>query len=266
MNPVTVTKNLDGDTTSGPSPAIWKDCPILDIIVDPGVGYHFFDDFLNTPVLSTGATTGLYTTFADTGTTLTQVATETGGVFRIVTDTTDNDEAWLTTGGNTGVMGVINTAANSGKKLWFEARVRPNQITNGNWLLALAEEGLAAENTLSDAGAIADKDVIGFSVSEDDSDGIDFVYNTASGGGVTRSSPIKVLAAASTWVKLGITYDPAIGIYYFVDGLVYNATAVAASATNIPDTQELALLLGVKNNGTTAVSLDIDWWRFAQLR
>ena len=68
------------DTTSGPSPIIWADCPTLEMMHDPGRGYHFFDDFLSgglTPTITTTIASAPYTMFG--GATITGVTMTVNG-------------------------------------------------------------------------------------------------------------------------------------------------------------------------------------------
>lgn len=257
----------------GPSQIIWGDCPWVEIVNDPSLGRTFADDFTSFTgtVASNVGKYGQWYSFEDTGGAVSQIATDVNGVVSLVTDTTDNDDIILTTGGNTGGLAIFNTAANSGTKLWFEARVKPAAITKGNWFVGLAEEGLAVtDGIFADAGTLVDKDMVGFAVLEADSAALAVKYNTASGGGITTpSTPSKTLVAGQ-WYKLGIKYDPETGLtYYIVDETAgtetSNATAIAASATNFPDGEELAIYLGLKNSSGATNTLSCDWVRFAQL-
>ena len=38
-------KTADTVPAGGPSPIIWADCPVLEIIRNPGKGIHIFEDF-----------------------------------------------------------------------------------------------------------------------------------------------------------------------------------------------------------------------------
>lgn len=234
----------------GLSPAIWGTCDKLNIFDGFGVASRIFEDFLN---YLTAHSSG-WEEYIDTGDTITLLTTEVGGVIQLATDTTDNDEVWLSSGGNVAGMGKVS----AGKRFWFEARVRFPQVTNTyNAYVGLSQEGCAAADTVGDTGALADKDLIGFFVTEADGDALTVVHNTASGGGVTTLiSSIQALTAA-TWYKLGM-YGDGKKITFYVDG-VPNSTTVLYSATNVPDGEELALLFGLKNGEGAAKYLDLDW-------
>lgn len=258
----------------GPSPALWGR---IREVIDPNDAYEIFDDFLNfggtvtTNVGTYSSSGGGWTSYEDTGGSIKNLATESGGVVRITTDTTDNDECWLQPGSVTSVFGAISDTDGSDKLLIFEARVRLGQTATGNAFIGMSEEGLAAADTITDAGAFADKDCIGFLILEDDSDGIDFVYKKAGQTIVTKIAVAQAVTA-STWYKLGFIYDPnAVAdkrITVFVDGVDEGTyvTATNIATATFPDGEELNPLFGVKNSTTTATVLDIDWYRAYQSR
>jgi hypothetical protein len=256
----------------GPSPEIWAGCPILDMILDPNVGVHFFDDFLNFGVGATDATNG-YKFYIDSSNTVSQLATEVNGVVQLLTDTTDNDAPILTTGGNTAGMGKIVTS--TGKNLWFEARIRVASaaLTEMAMFIGLTEEACAADNGLiSDnpdtdiATVMADKDYIGFANFTNAAPVLAACYKKAGGTDVVVDSNVQTLAL-DTWYKLGLKFDVINDtLKWYVDGVEQASLDVSgAGTTNFPSGEELALTFGFKNGTTTAKKLDIDWVRFAQL-
>lgn len=251
----------------GPSPAIWADCDVLEIIRNPGTGYHFFDDFLNPPTFASATSQSGYITYQDTGVTIKGLATEVGGVLQIAGADADNDEGSITTGAN--IAGMVKIASASGKKLWFEARVRFPVITDWAMFIGLAEEGLAAADTLTDdTGATASKDLVGFRILTADPDGVDAIHRKAGQAEVVVLEEAQV-AVAATWYKFGFKYEPNAGgtngtLRYFVDGVeVANITDV--SITTFPDGEELALLLAIKTGAAVEKKYDMDWWRVAML-
>ncbi len=260
---------------SGPSPSIWQKDEVLACIQDPSRGYHVFEDFLGFNGLLTSTTgdytgqAGGYSAYQDASNTITQIATEVGGVISIATDATDNDESWLQFGGATGVLGKI--ASSNGQKMLFEARIRISTIASRNFFVGLAEEGFATADAITDAGAmITTKDFIGFRSLEGDATGLDTVYQKASQTtGVVKDDALTLVAA--TWYKVGFVFDPAKrtnAITFFIDGEAQPdvvASSVLDDAT-FPDGEEMSFVAGVKNGTTTATVLDLDWWRFLQTR
>ena len=80
-----------------------------------------------------------------------------------------------------------------------------------------------------------------------------------------------VTLAADTYVKVGFKFNPRDTqgklIRFFADGteliLTTEANDTLLSGANFPAGEELAMLLFVKNETTTAHSVEIDWWELA---
>lgn len=268
--------SYSGLTHRGPSGNIWRSRFRLDQMQnDPSKGYVLFDDFKNfggtvaSNVGSYASQSGSWKSYEDTGGSIAQLAGEITGVIRLSTSTTDNHETWLSSCGNAGVLGMISDTAGSKYLQAFEARVRFGQVTDTfNSFVGMSEEGLAAADTVSDAGAMASKDFLGFRVLEADGDELDVYYSKAGQTGQELIDGVQALAA-STWYKLGWLYDPfeidpAKRLKFFVDNAeqsTYVTDALIAAAT-FPDGEELAILLGLKNGAAAAKTLDVDWVAF----
>lgn len=267
-------KHASDNGGRGPSGGLWGNVPFEESLIDPNVGYCFWDDFVGFNGLLTSTTgdytsAGGYSAYQDSSNTITQLATEVGGVVSIATDTTDNDESWLQLGGATAVFGKL--AATGGKKLVYETRIRISTIASRNFFVGLAEEGFAAADAITDAGAmVTTKDFIGFRSLEGDANGLDTVYQKGSQTTVVVKDDAQTLVAA-TWYKVGFIYDPnyyneAKRIRFFIDG-VEQADGVNSSAfddATFPGDEEMSPVWGVKNGTTTATVLDIDWVRIWQ--
>ena len=265
------TQHISESNGRGLSPALWRHMTTGAASPD-GTGGHiwFGDDFTNHGKIAAAGddVSGGYGAYIDTGNTINAVNSESGGVIAFLTDTTDNDECWLTTGGNTGVLGKISDTAGDDKLTIFEARVRFTQVGETyNAFVGLAEQGLAAGDTISDGGAIADKDYIGFHVKESDGNSLLFAYNKQGG---TDQTVVTTAISAATWYKLGFVYDPmqpaAKRITAYIDNVEQSTyiTAANIATSNFPDGEQLALLGGIKNAGGAANQLDMDWWAFYQ--
>lgn len=266
-----------GETTRGPSPLLWQSCPLEEILItNPGRGYHYWDDFLDTPSMGTAGSaiaTTRYSTYMDTGNTMAGRADVVGGVYRLALDATDNDEAWISLSG-AGAPFVFSRTAGAERKLWFEARVRLQHITDvRGFYIGMSEESLAAADTITDAGALADKDFLGFHGPEGDGDTVDWVYRTAGQAVQTKIDAISsaTALAASTWVKLGMVWDPdavaAERIACFFNGAKQSTfiTDTNMAAATFPNGEEMTFLMGIKNASAAATWMDIDWVRIAQL-
>jgi hypothetical protein len=264
----------------GLSPEIWHRHAGQALQGDGGNWYSAGDDFMNmsgySPAISGTVNSinvsgyGVYTDTATSACSVAPIATEVGGVLRLSLGATDNHEAWITSGGNSGVLGVISDTAGSDKKLLFEARFRVGQVTEHGVFIGLAEEGLAAANSLvDDTGALASKDLIGFHIDTAGPTALDFVYRKAGQTAQVAIAGVKTIAA-STWYKVGFVYDPhaepAKRIKAYVDNVEQSAyiTKTNIEAATFPDGEELAFLAGIKTGEAGAKTLDLDWWCFAQ--
>jgi hypothetical protein len=209
---------------------------------------------------------GTYVSFEDTGGAIAQLATERKGAVRISVDADDNQETWLQLGNATSVAAMISDTAGDDELLIFECRIRPNDVV-GNRFVGLAEEGSAAGDFISDAGAMGDKDWIGFFTAEGAPTSLKFGYKKSGQTAVTVATAATLVEDA--WTKLGFVYDPsevpARRIKYFVDnveGTTYVTETNIATAT-FPDGEEMSPIFGVKNV-TDIMTMDVDWFALYQ--
>ena len=254
---------------NGPSAAIWHRMQQQFTARQGGFLWH--EDFLGfggsvtSNVGSYASTGGWWNSYEDTGATVAQLATEVGGVLKITTDNTDNDEVWLSPGSATSVMGKITSG--DAECFAFEARVRASQIVTQNLFIGLSEEGCAVADTITDADAmITTKDWIGFRVNADDDAYWDFTYQKAS-----QTPQIVIddmqLIAVDTWYKLGFLYDSSAPISkrikIFINGAEQSTYVTAANiaAATFPSGEELNVLMGLKNNAGAITRMDVDWIR-----
>jgi hypothetical protein len=256
--------------------ALWGGVPWDQIACGEREGAVFFDDFTNMPAL--GAvdedSNFPYACYSDTGSTFGQVADVDYGELALVTDGTDNDEGWISTGGNTGgLCKLIEQGTGVPHTIVFEARVKKSSITIGGMFVGLADPGLAAANTMSDTAAVghadlADNNFLGFHCPGGDPDAIDVFYQADGQDGVSLITDFHTVVA-DTYVKVGFRYDyrnsSAKQISFWKNGVInstYVTKAIIEAAT-FPGDDDLALLFGGKETSAAAITLTMDWWRFA---
>lgn len=252
------------DTRKNWSNSIWGDFPEESVRQDAGLGFVFEDDFLNFPALADGDT-DLYAVHLDTGVIMRQLA-EVGGVMRVSGNDADEDEGYLTAGGNAGAI----CRFTSGKLLCFEARVRwPTSVADGNLAVffGLTAAQAAAQDALAAAtGVPADINYVGFRTLAADGDGLDAVYNTSSGGGETIHQEVAQQLVANTWYKMGLKLDPVSDkVYFYADGLRVNQAGVALTATNFPNDLLLIPSLLTRTTAAAEIPWDIDGWKLGVL-
>ncbi len=251
---------VPSSTNNALSPAIWEGCPWNEIGRNPSLGYRFFDDFLQV-----GATTAPWVIVGTNGTAA-GLATAEGGVVRVSGPGTDNDECTFSSNNNAAGMIKLST---TGKRLWYETRVRPSQVATAQGIFVgfLEETGAADTNFTDDTTAMEVLDSIGFQVVSA-ADGaacsyIDTIIQLTSGALVQVADHASDFVAA-TWINLGMVYDGGTMTFY-VNGVAL-ADTVASTATNFPLDQVMQLAWGVKCGSAAVSSLDVDWVRVAQLR
>ena len=253
------------DTSRGPSPSIWADCPALEIMAGIKDGYHSFDDFLSGPrvAASSEADRGNYRGFASTG----GYVGDGDGIGGTLTCLSDGDDEGASFRTATAPFQI----SNSHGKLWFEARVKSSTITDtkhGIFVGLMDNSTLTATVPIAAAGTLADVNLVGFHRLEGDGDYFDSVYKADGVTQVTLQSDA-VLIAADTWVKLGFVYSPRTKkLLFYANGvkLATEYTMPAAAGTDFPNDVRLGFCIAMLNNtGTTPGAADIDWWRCAQL-
>lgn len=265
MNTVQYSSASLADTSRGPSPSIWADCPVTDILTGVKDGYHLFDDFLSGPRVAAGAegVAGLYRGFASTGG-LVASSDEIGGVLDLSSDGDDEGASFRMSGCP------FQISRNHGK-LWFECRVKTSQIADtkhGIFVGLMADVALTATSPIAAAGTLADVNFVGFHRLEADGDQFDTVYRADGVTQVTLQADA-VAVVADTYVKLGFVFNPRDGVLTFYKNgtkLATTYTIPTAAGTDFPNDVRLGFVIAVLNaTASTPGSSKIDWFRAAQL-
>lgn len=206
---------------------------------------------------------GPYYSFEDTGNAIAQLATEHTGSLKISTDADTDSETWIQFGNATSTCAKITRTAGSEKLTVFETRFRATDLV-GNRFMGLIEAGQAVENAITDAGAMVDKDFIGFYSLEATPTILNFGWKEEGSAQVTLITTALTMSAA-TWYKVGFVYDPKAPpskkIKVYVDNVessTYGTDAQMAAST-FPNGVAMSPMFGVKNV-TDIMIHEIDWW------
>jgi hypothetical protein len=261
---------------SGPSPKLWSQIRASGISPDGFArGYYAGDEFMGFGIGTAVAANvgyyvgdmGTYKSFEDTSSSITAVA-GTGGQITLATPATDNLECWLQYNSLGGTLGAINTT--SPKLTVFEARVKFPTVSAGNAFVGLGEEAFAANNAITDGGDMADKDLFGFLLNEDDPDALTIVYGKAGGTAAPTVLATYGNLTADTFYNVGFIYNPfataAKRITFYINNTkftTYGTSSTLADA-DFPLGEEMTFLTGVKNNGAAIKSITVDWWHWWQ--
>lgn len=270
------------NTDYGPSPFIWSDCPVIEMLNDPNVGVHYYDDFKDFPLAGTQTTQiahGRYKVFATSGSSVLPISSINSvemmaGGLAFSTDT-DNDSASLAQSyPNLFLSGSTSTSG----KLWFECNVAVNTIATNThgFFVGLAETDQftlatgvpfnGASATITNGGSM-----IGFSKDEDGLGVVRSVYSDRATSLTDVSATAGTISAAYAQIKLGMVYDPnktTDCVTFFVNGVdtgTYVSKSTLTGLTNL-DANALGLMFAhiADSSGTSSVSY-LRWWRAAQL-
>ena len=280
MNTVTFLQNKTSHTGRGPSPALWGDCPVKDLLEDPGLGVIEWQDFLTGGLITAPTTHAALVGLPLSG--FSSSASQISYGNPTFTNSTDDRGtlvlAETTTRESTSVRSDVvpyRLSANFGK-LWFEARVKISTVATNemSFFVGLFEdETLTVDVPVIAAGAdthlVASKNLVGFKKPVADTTTFDFTYRADGQTTVVSHDGLGTLAA-DTYIKLGFKFDPADQnrITVFVDNVAQldKITVPDNTGTTFPADVPLGWVLGM-SVGTAASdnTLTCDWVRVAQL-
>ena len=253
-----------------PSPAIWEDCPVLDLLLNGVDGFYCWEDFILGPDVAANKAAhiqGQVSVFTDANSAIIKLLTdEPVGALKVYPGTTDQEDCTIGLGGITGACYLFSQT--NAKAFWLEARLKKSATTTDKLGLffGMIEEGcFAADGVLVDDTAdMATKDLVGFHQVNGDTTTIDTIHDTATGS-LTQVKDAAVTIVADTYVKLGMKFNPTTLVLTFYKDGVPLADTVLASDTNFPDGQEMSPIIGVKSMDATPTFLVVDWIRAAWL-
>jgi hypothetical protein len=274
----------------GPSPIIWKDCPVADYEKDPALGQHVFEDFQNAITMTSNTTTTDFTSgvgqvlgvipwyvYAESDK-LADVAlqADNDGVILLQNDGTDADVTSITSGGNTAGGFKTPTAGGAMRKLWFEARIKPVTVTDsdGGFFVGLAQPGEAkdAGGAMAAGGAsLSDVDHVGFAQLSGDGDALKLAYNEATSG--TAQTGAAGTLAAATWIRVGFKIEfrqqGGMELRWYVNGVdLGDSLVVNLNGTNAnwPGATDMDILLAYVGESGVADGdgIYVDWVRCAE--
>jgi hypothetical protein len=270
-------QSSSADTARGPSPALWGDCPWLEIeaqVAQGRGGYSFFDDFLVGGISgNVGAIAEYqgYNIFGSAGSTITYDDVAGGAI--ILTEDTADDSCTITS-----EQHPFSITANAGK-FWAEARVKVGDIvtTANSFLWGLMDTTPPTDAIpLTADGVTADINYVGFMQPEGDTTTYNASYK-ADGGSITEVEVNGAVGAlvADTYVKLGMKFDPSSAMTgtanqmrFFIDGvpLATDKTIPDNTGTDFPADIRMGPVISMAvGAGTATDTLTMDWWRYAQL-
>ncbi|MBE16552.1 MAG: hypothetical protein Unbinned6354contig1000_15 [Prokaryotic dsDNA virus sp.] len=158
-----------------------------------------------------------------------------GGVLLITNAAADDDSSFSQKVGE-------SFKAESGKKMWFEARLKVSDATQSDWVVGLQ---------ITDTTPLDVTDGIYFQKDDGDTN-IDFHVeknNTATSSAAIGTN------ADDTYVRVSFYYNGVDEVVAFVDGVRKASVAV----TNLPDDEELTVSFGIQNGEAVAKTMSVDY-------
>lgn len=231
----------------GPSPLVWEDCPYTDIMINPELGFVFFDDYLGN--LDVADTKDWELTQVDTKGSIAKDITVQGGVLTVTSATGDSADDGI----NAQLKNCLFKPA-AGVKIFFEARVAMADATQQYYV------GLAGIDTTLIASGVYDDvvDKCGF-IHEDATHTNDKISAICSR---TSSEEVDEDVAANTdgtYIKLGFIIDGLTRVDYFVNGV---NVGNCVDTSDIPNA--VMALSYVAQYETADGIMSVDWVRIAQ--
>jgi len=248
--------SLKGVVQEGPSDGVWADCPLDDIRKrGNGVIFEYEGPDVTLAANQTEARViGTHPFYAYTGgtggTTIAPLKTVHGGAV-VLSSTTDNEGCALRT------LPQFKIAAGQGR-LWFEARVKVDNITDSRYSIfvgLLEDVACTIETPLDkDTDTIANQNLVGLLRVFADGDKLDSVYKADGVTAVTVGADA-VAVVADTYVNIGMRFDGS-RLYFYKNGVeLADSKAISGTAgTDFPSDVFLgtciALMLGHADTGT----------------
>ena len=168
-------------------------------------------------------------------------ADEACGALLITNDNADDDVDHLQ-------LNEENWRLSSGKKLWFDCRIKVSDATQSDWFIGLG---------ITDTTPFATSDRVGFEKNDGDAN-IDALCekdttetNTDTGSDGTDD----------TYVRLSFFWDGVDSITYFVNG-----KQKVEHTTNQPDDENLCVSISIQNGAAAAKTMTIDYIHVVQER
>jgi len=235
---------------AGPSPLIWDDAKLLEVLLDPTAGFYYFNDYLGE----------IDTTTAD-GYVITQVNS---GAIAPVTDE-DGGVLLVDSGGhNAADDGVSVQLTNcmfkpvAGRTIRFEARVKfnDNSANTGQFAIGLA----GVDTTIIAAGVLDDvvDKALWFHHAASTADKMSVCAARTSAEDIDAD---KATTVDDTYIKLGFVINGVTSIEWYANGVLVHTSSAGA---NIPNAVMcLTYVAQVEQTGADS-QMSVDWVRILQ--
>lgn len=248
VSQIDATETAGSADAKGPSPLIWDDSKLLEVMLDPTKGFYYFEDYLGPIDVTSGD--GYVITQVSSGA-IAPVTDEDGGV--LLVDSADNGAA--DDGVNVQLTNCMFKPV-AGRTIRFEARVKFKDAGDDQYYI-----GLAGVDTTLIAGGVVDAvvDKCGFfRHAASTADKISSICSRTSTEDITADVGDIV---DDTYVKLGFVIDGLTSVKFYVNGVLVE-TGTTASA--IPDAVMCLSYVAQCEQTSADAEMSVDWVRILQ--
>jgi len=235
----------------GPSPLIWAGAPVLDVMLDPTLGFHYFTDFteFGGMALAGNGNNGALTLVERTDGTLANVPTVPGGIVALSSVNNTADQ-----GGSMQLLG-LQCEPLTGTTIRMEWRVKVSE-DGGQCFMGLCDDSIGAPVNSSDARVA--NDLAGFYRDTGTGDA-DWTAGCADGASADENDDVAT-SVKTAYNKYGIVISGigAVGgstVKYYFNGVLVHTTT---------DTADIPLLLmcpcfQADGDDTDIITMSFDW-------
>lgn len=235
---------------AGPSPLIWDEAKLLEIMLDPTAGFYYFNDYLGDIDITT---TDGFTISTVTSGAVAPVVDEDGGV--LLVDSAGN--ASEDDGVNVQLTNCMFKPV-AGRTIRFEARVKFNDTSAAISQFAIGLAGV--QTALIGTGAIEDTVDKALFYRQHDTTGDRLSVITARGDAEDIDAD-KVTTVDDTYIKLGFVIDGLTSVKWYANGVLVHTSAETA---NVPNAVMCLSYVAQTQGASKDAEMSIDWVRILQ--
>jgi len=237
---------------AGPSPLIWDDSKLLEVMLDPTAGFYYFNDYLGEIDVTTAD--GYVITQVTSGG-ISPVVDEDGGV--LLVDSQGDVDASADDGVNVQLTNCMFKPA-AGRTIRFEARVKfnDNSALTGQFAIGLA----GVQTAVIAAGALEDTvdKALWFHHGASTADKMSVCAARADAEDIDAD---KATTVDDTYIKLGFVIDGLTSIKWYADGVLVHTSSVTA---NIPNAVMCLTYVAQTEGAAKDAEMSVDWVRILQ--
>ena len=249
----------DDGTAGQPSPAVWADCDMLNVLSSPESYMYLYDDFVKGGVVTDTSVRDW--DFTGTNADVEQVVDVANGQILLEGTGGDNDSSAIAS------ADMFLLTKNSGKRFWFEASVKLSAAGTADDFAAfvglIEKVGATAEMIADNGATVIDEDYIGFFADSNATtiQAWNCQVNIGDSGSFPANAEADAIAVSTSYVKLGMTFDGKQTVTFYHDG-VSETTYDIDNLTGDTMNHEFCVAIGVKNCEGAQLGLYVDWVKF----